>query len=91
MLPAVEYDNTLAVIIASVLMSVINTFIKPFIKIIALPINVLTIGISSFFVNGLLVFMVFYFTPGLTIASYWWCIAFAFLLSLISFPFGGYK
>jgi putative membrane protein len=56
LLPGASVTLTGAIVLAVVL-GVINIFIKPFIKIITLPLTVLTLGIFSLVINALFVIL----------------------------------
>ncbi|WP_293698650.1 phage holin family protein [uncultured Agrococcus sp.] len=64
----------------------INATIGNLIRIVAFPLYILTLGIISFFVNGLLLMIVHWVSEalgwGLYIDNYWWGILGAFLISL---------
>ncbi|MCF7845945.1 MAG: phage holin family protein [Candidatus Peribacteraceae bacterium] len=51
--PAKPDFNILVFLIAGIALGVLNLFIKPLLKIIALPITFLTAGLFMFIVNGL--------------------------------------
>lgn len=44
-------------VIVSVVLGIINTIIRPIIKILSLPINIITLGLFSFVINGLMVLL----------------------------------
>ncbi len=74
-------------LIAAVVLGALNLFIRPIILIIALPINILTLGLFSLVVNALLVMLAAYLVPGFTIAGFWPAFFFAFALTVINWVF----
>ena len=91
LLPGVSITLVGAIVLAVVL-GLINIFLKPVILILTLPINILTLGLFSLVVNGLLIMLAALIVPGFAVASLWWAILFAVLLSLINLLFGqGWK
>lgn len=52
--PAKPELNLLVFLIAGVALGILNLFVKPFLKIIALPITFLTAGLFMFVINGLI-------------------------------------
>jgi len=91
LLPGVSITLIGAIVLAVVL-GLINIFLKPIITILTLPINILTLGLFSLVVNGLLIMLAAAVVPGFAVASFWWAILFAVLLSLINLLFGqGWK
>jgi len=91
LLPGVSV-TLLGAIVLAVVLGLINIFLKPIITILTLPINILTLGLFSLVVNGLLIMLAALVVPGFAVASFWWAILFAVLLSLINLLFGqGWK
>lgn len=45
-------------LIVSLLFGLVNTFIKPLILLITLPINILTLGLFSIFINAALLYLI---------------------------------
>lgn len=50
--------NVVYVLLVAAVFAVINTFIRPIAKLASLPLNLLTVGLFGFVVNGLLVLLV---------------------------------
>jgi len=72
-----------AVVIAIVL-GVLNTFLKPFLVLITLPVNIFTLGLFTFVINALIVMLAAWIVPGFIVANFWWALLFALILSLVS-------
>ena len=91
LLPGVTVTLTGAIVLAVVL-GLINIVLKPIITILTLPINIITLGLFSLVVNGLLIMLAAMVVPGFTVVGFWWAVLFAVLLSLINLLFGqGWK
>ena len=43
--------------VIAIVLGFINAFIKPVVKLLALPINMLTLGLFTFIINGLMVLL----------------------------------
>lgn len=83
-LPGVSVTGFGAALVAAVVLGIVNAFIKPVISIFALPITVLTLGLFSIVINGLLVLLVSAIVPGFDVDGFLWAIVFAFVMSLIN-------
>lgn len=83
LLPGVETTFFGAVIFAIVL-AVINTFIKPVITILTLPITIVTLGIFSLVVNALLIWGASELVPDFYVAGFWSAFFFSIIVSLIN-------
>lgn len=84
LVPGFELAGYQAAIVAAIIIGVVNTFIRPILQLIALPISVITLGISAFLINVLLLWLVAYFVPGFDISSFMTAIIASILLSLVS-------
>lgn len=71
-------------IIAAIVIGVINTFIKPIIHLISLPITLLTLGLFSIVINILLLLLAAEITPGFQITSIFSAIIGSLVLSVVS-------
>lgn len=83
-IPGVSVDNLETAIIAAIVIGVINTFIKPIVQVIALPISLLTLGLFAFIVNVLLLMLAAQLVPGFHIDSFLSAVLASIVLSLVS-------
>jgi putative membrane protein len=86
-LPGVNVDGIVAALVLAVVLGAINAFIKPILLILTLPINVVTLGLSTFVINAALVMLASYIVPGFGVASFWWALLFAIVLSFVTSAF----
>lgn len=82
--PGFRLDSLSSAIVAAVVIGVVNTFIRPIIQLIALPITLLTFGIAAFLINVILLWLVSLVVPGFTISSFATAIIASIVLSLVS-------
>lgn len=75
-------NDPTTLIVAAVVFGVVNSFLKPILKLITLPFNLMTFGLFSFLVNAALLYLTIQIVPGLSIT------AFHFPGLEIKFPFG---
>jgi len=73
-----------AAIAAAIVIGVVNSFIKPIVHLIALPISILTFGIAAFFINVLLLWGASIMVPGFEIVSFTTAIIASIVLTLVS-------
>lgn len=83
-LPGVHVDGFFTALVAAVILSVVNTFIKPLVLFLTLPINVLTLGLFSLVINALMVLIVAAVVPGFQVDGLLWALVFSVVLSLVS-------
>lgn len=63
-LPGVSIQSFAIALIAGVVIGLVNTFIKPILNILTLPINFLTLGLFSVIVNGICFTLAAALVPG---------------------------
>ena len=73
-----------AAIAAAIVIGVVNSFIKPIVHLIALPISILTFGIAAFLINVLLLWGASMMVPGFEIVSFTTAIIASIVLTLVS-------
>lgn len=65
--PSISFSNWVTLAIASLVITILFSLISPILKIIFLPINVVTMGFASIVINILLLWLATYLVPGFTI------------------------
>lgn len=77
-------ETATAIIIASALLGIFNVFIKPILIFITLPINLLTLGLFTFVINALLLYMVSSIVKGIYLDSFWSALLASIIISILS-------
>ncbi len=83
-LPGVMIDGFFTALVVAVILSIVNTFIRPLVMILTLPINILTLGLFSLVINALMVMLVTVIVPGFKVDGILWAIVFSIVLSLVN-------
>ena len=89
-------DDTLAIILTYALVALIfgfvNSVIGTFVRIVAFPLYILTLGLLSFIVNGLLLMLAAWISSwfgfGLVVDGFWWGVLGAIVLGIIGWLLG---
>ena len=71
-------------IIAVVILSIVNTFIRPILQLLALPITFLTLGLFALVVNGAMFYLTAALVSGFEVTSFFGAIVGAIFMSIIS-------
>lgn len=79
----VYYSGWIALIIFSVILTIINSTIKPIVNFLTWPINFLTLGFFRLILNVLFLELASYLTPGFFFASIWQTMIFVLILHVI--------
>ena len=72
-------------LIVAVVLGLLNALVRPLLIILTLPINILTLGLFTLVLNGLLVLFVASFVEGFAVAGLWSAIVLSVFLWLGSF------
>jgi len=84
MFPSIYISSPEAVFGAGFALGLINLLVRPFLLLIALPINLLTLGLFTLVINGLLVMLTAWLISSLYIPSFWLAFITAFIISVLN-------
>lgn len=82
--PGVSVDSFQTAILAAIILGLLNTFIRPILLVLTLPLNVLTLGLFTFVVNAIVLWMVTLVVKGLQIESMMITLLAAVVLTVVS-------
>lgn len=71
-------------VVAAIVLGIVNTLLKPILQFIALPVSILTFGISAFLINVALLWFSSKAVPGFEIVTFQTAIIASIVLSLVS-------
>ncbi|MBF4572272.1 phage holin family protein [Herbiconiux sp. VKM Ac-1786] len=81
-------ETIISYLLVALVFGIVNGIIGSIIRVVAFPLYILTLGIISFFVNALLLWLTSVFTGlfgfGLTLAGFWWTVLGALVLAILS-------
>ncbi|MCS5715853.1 phage holin family protein [Herbiconiux sp. CPCC 205716] len=81
-------ETIVSYLLVALVFGIVNGIIGSIIRVVAFPLYILTLGIISFFVNALLLWLTAVFTGlfgfGLTLAGFWWTVLGALVLAILS-------
>ena len=83
-LDGVRVDGWGALILAGVVFGVVNTFVKPIVTFLALPVIILSLGVALFFVNMLMLALTDWVVNGLVIDGFWTLVGAALIVWLVN-------
>jgi putative membrane protein len=84
LMSSINVDSFGAALIAALILGLVNTFIRPLLIILTLPVTLLTLGLFILVINGLLFWAVGSWIQGFHVAGFWSGVAGAILYSIIS-------
>jgi putative membrane protein len=78
----IRYSDTSSLIVAVLLLSLCNVFLKPLLMLFALPFIILTFGLGIWLINALLLLLVDKLVDGFAVDSFGYALAGALVISL---------
>jgi putative membrane protein len=81
----IAFDTTQALVISGLLLGLANTFVKPILLLLMLPITVVTFGLFILVVNALMLLLVAWAVAGFHVAGFWSGALIALFVSILSF------
>ncbi len=85
LLKGIEFSGVFAPFVAALVIGVLNAVLRPFLILITLPLNILTLGLFTFVVNGFLIYITAKVVNGFVVENFWAAFVGAIFLSIISF------
>jgi len=86
--PGINYDGWQSLLVASLVLSVLNTFVKPILNFLSLPFILVTFGIFLLFTNAILLGLTAWLVRGFHIASFGAAVGGSLVISIVSFFLG---
>ncbi len=83
-LPGIHLRSFWTGLAVAIVLGIVNAILRPIIFILTLPINILTLGLFSFVIMGLLVYLVSAIVPGFKVDNFGWAILFALIVAIIN-------
>lgn len=83
-LSGVHIDGFSTAIVFAIVLGVLNLIVTPILKILGLPLTILTLGLFSLVINALVILIADYFIDGMQVDGFWWAFIFSIALSLIT-------
>jgi putative membrane protein len=83
-MPAVNVASFVTALVVVLVLGLLNAVIRPVLLVLTLPVNVLTLGLFTFVINGFLFWLASRFLEGFEVRSFGWAVLGAIAYSLIS-------
>jgi putative membrane protein len=88
LIPGVRVSGFFAALWVALFLGIINTLVKPFLIIITLPINILTLGLFTFVINAVLILLASAVIRGFDVNGFWIAVLYSVVLSIINYLLG---
>ncbi len=84
LIDGIYVDGFGSVLVAAIILGIVNAIIRPLLLILTLPLNVLTLGLLTFVINGFMLKLAAAVVGGFDIVGMWPAIVGALVLSVVS-------
>lgn len=82
-LPGVHVNSYIDSIVVVIVLTLLNIFVKPVLRIISIPITILTLGLFLFVINALIILLCAKLVSGFSVDGFWYALLFSLILSLV--------
>ncbi|MDR2906418.1 MAG: phage holin family protein, partial [Bacteroidales bacterium] len=70
LLSGIRLDNTVSAIVVAIVLALLNTFLRPVLILLTIPLTALTMGLFVLFINACMVLLAGSIVPGFEVASF---------------------
>lgn len=84
LLKGVRVESTLVALFVAIVLGLLNSFIRPILIILTIPITIFTLGFFLLFINALMVYWATKIVDGFYVDGFWWALLFSLIVSLVS-------
>lgn len=82
LLDGIQVKNFLTAIGVAILLAIINTFIKPVIVFLTLPLTIFTLGLFILVINAWILMIIDKMVEGFSVKTFWWAAGFSIFISI---------
>lgn len=85
LIPGVSIKSGITAIVLALVLALLNTFVKPLLVILTIPITILTLGLFLLIINTLIIKWASDLVTGFTVRTWWSAFWFGITLSIVSY------
>ena len=84
LLPGVKVAGFIPALVTALVLGILNTFIKPVLILLTLPLTLVTLGLFTLVINALLILLTSAIVPGFDVRNFGWALLFSLVLSILN-------
>ena len=84
----IAYDNWRGLLIAALVLGILNTFVRPILRLFSLPFIILSFGLFLLVINALLLKLTAWLVPGFHVSGFWPAVGGSVVVSIVSMFLG---
>ncbi len=81
----ISFATPQSLFIAGLMLGIVNTFLKPVLIILTLPLSIVTLGLFVLVINALMLLLVAWLVPGFIVTGFWLGFLVAIFVAVFSF------
>lgn len=85
----VRFENYWVVIITALMLSILNTFVKPLLLFFTIPVTIMTLGLFLLIINAFILMLADELVDGFNLDSFWTALGLSIWMGLMSMLMGG--
>lgn len=82
LLNGIQVDAWQTALLVAVILGLLNTFLRPVLILLTIPITIVTLGLFLLVINAGIVLLCDNLITGFSVDSFWWALGFSILLSI---------
>jgi putative membrane protein len=86
--PGIAYDNWKTLLIAALILGILNSSVKPILRLVSLPFIIVSFGLFLLVINALLLLLTAWLTPGFQVSGFWSATGGSLVISIVSMFLG---
>ncbi len=84
LLKGVTVNGLETALVVAIVLGIVNTFLKPVLVFLTLPITVVTFGLFLLVINALMILLVDKLVAGFQVQNFWWALLFSLVVSIVN-------
>lgn len=85
LIPGIQIDHFQDLLVAALVIGLLNAFLRPVIILLTLPVTMMTLGLFTLVINGLMFYLAAYLVTGFHVTGFGTAFLAALIFSLFSF------
>lgn len=81
-LPGIAVDSLSTALIVAVVLALLNTFLKPILILLTIPVTIITLGLFLLVINAVIILIGGKLIDGFAVSGFWYALLFSLLLSI---------
>ncbi len=80
----IHINGSLTALLVAIVLALLNTFLKPLLILLTLPITIFTLGIFLLVINAVIILLASHFVTGFEVGGFWRALLFSIVLSIVN-------